>query len=131
MAAKKVNPAKSLFLPRHVDRLALETSVRPTLPSKVRVLGRDLTIGYAGPADGFTDSGEMCEERLAIKIQEGQIEIEEADTMLHETVHGVDYLLDLGLTERQVRLLATALIGIFQDNPEFTSYITRPLSRVL
>ncbi len=130
MAVKKPSPKIESFLPRHRDRLTLEPPVRVPLPSKVRVLGRDITIGYAGPAEGFTDAGEMHEEHLAIKVLEGQIEIEEADTVLHETIHGIDYLLALELTERQVRLLATALIGIFQDNPEYTTYLVRPLSRI-
>ena len=39
------------------------------------------------------------------------------DTMLHETIHVIDGELKIGLTERDVCCLATALAGFVIDNP--------------
>lgn len=99
------------------------------LPRGIRVLGKDISIDYATKDTTFEDAGQMCEETLSITIQPGQLPIEEMDTVLHETVHGLDYILDLGLSEHQVRMLATGLIGLFQDNPEFTAFVTRQIPR--
>lgn len=99
---------------------------RPSLPASIRVAGRNITIAYG--SESFKDSGEMCEEQLSITIKAGQLPIEEADTLLHEAIHGLDYLYNLKLTEHQVRVLATSLLGVFQDNPEFTQFVTRKMT---
>jgi hypothetical protein len=101
------------------------------LPSSVRVFGKDVTIEYATieTSDEENISGDMSEEKLAIRVRPGQLPIEEMDTVLHETIHAVDYILDLGLTEHQVRMLGTGLVGLFQDNPGFAAFVTRSIPR--
>jgi hypothetical protein len=42
------------------------------------------------------------------------------DTLLHEIIHAIDYQMQLGLKERQVHCLASGLVAVFLDNPEFT-----------
>lgn len=95
------------------------------LPDSIRIFGKSFTISRKSLEDGFDNAGEMDESKLTIDILDGQIPIEEADTLLHEVIHAMDYLLDLKLTEEQVRVLATALIGVFQDNRYFTEFVTR------
>ena len=101
------------------------------LPSSVRILGKDVSIEYSELEfpDGETAAGDMSEEKLAIRISPGQLPIEEMDTVMHETVHALDYILNLGLTERQVHMLGSGLIGLFQDNPEFAVFVTRPMPK--
>lgn len=111
---------------RAADRRGAE---QPPIPTLVRVLGKDITIDYA--SEDFPDAGQMQEDSLSILIKGGQLPIEEMDTLLHETIHGLDYILDLGLSEHQVRMLATGLIGLFQDNPEFAAFVTRLIPKTI
>lgn len=39
------------------------------------------------------------------------------NTLLHECIHTIDHLYDLDMSERQVCVLATALIAFARDNP--------------
>jgi len=80
--------------------------------------------------DKMEGSGHYIEHDVEILVAKGQKEIEEMDVLLHETIHAIDYFLDLELSERQVRLIATALIGVFQDSPEFIKFISRPIGAV-
>lgn len=58
-----------------------------------------------------------------VDILEGQHPLEERDTVLHEFIHVVDKVMECGLSERQVTVLAHGLAGIFQDNPKFAAYV--------
>jgi hypothetical protein len=100
-----------------------------SLPNHVRILGKDFSIAYFPQQDEYDAAGQMDEGTLSISVQPDQPLIEEIDVVLHETIHAIDYVMDLDLTERQVRLLGTAMAGIFQDNPEFASFVTRQLPR--
>lgn len=95
------------------------------MPNSVRILGRTWDIFYYDKTQGYSEHGCAVEERRELLISEDQLPIDEADTVLHETIHAVDMTMDLDLSEHQVRMLATALIGIFQDNPEFAEYIIK------
>jgi hypothetical protein len=58
-----------------------------------------------------------------VDILNGQHPLEERDTLLHEFIHVVDEVMKVGLSEKQVTILAHGLAGIFQDNPKFAQYI--------
>jgi hypothetical protein len=97
------------------------------LPEYVRIVGKDFSVSEGD--EHFKLSGEMDEAALSIVIKPGQLPVEEADTLLHEVIHAIDSCLCLNLSERQVRLTATCLLAVIQDNPEFSEFITRPLGR--
>jgi Zn-dependent peptidase ImmA (M78 family) len=44
------------------------------------------------------------------------------NVLLHECIHTIDHALCLELSERQVTVLATALINFARDNPEFAQH---------
>lgn len=95
-------------------------------PDSLRILGREFKIDY----DDDLGSLGLCDaERAKIAIQEGQSVIEEADTILHEALHGLHYLFYFGLSrkveEKVVRGTSTGLIQIFLDNPDFLKYLTK------
>lgn len=89
-------------------------------PRNVRVFGKNHEIIYS---DTMTELGLTDYHNCKVIIKEGQLPIEEADTVLHEIIHVIDYTMDLDMTEHQVRSVATGLIGIFQDNPLFARWI--------
>lgn len=45
------------------------------------------------------------------------------DTLLHETTHAIDETLGLGMTEQQVSNVATVLLAVLRDNPQFTKFL--------
>lgn len=94
-------------------------------PEKVRVFGKNYQIKYIPEDEGMEELGLLDYDKLRIMIKENQPPIEEADTILHETVHAIDNIMGLELSEEQVRGIATGLIGVFQDNSEFAEFIIK------
>lgn len=45
------------------------------------------------------------------------------NTLLHECIHTIDHLYDLDMNERQVCVLATALIAFARDNPSIAQQL--------
>lgn len=107
---------------------AMETLPAPTvihqIPDKIRFLGREVAINLDPK---YEDDGLFDPKHLNITVRPEQRISEEMDTLLHEVLHCIDHLMNTSMSERQVRLMATGLIAIFQDNPEFAEYITQPL----
>ena len=67
--------------------------------------------------------GECCNKTQTISVATDQTPIEAADTLLHEVVHAIDWIVGLDLTEHQVRHLSATLLGVLQDNPEFAEWL--------
>ena len=97
-------------------------------PEVVRVFGRNHYVLYCSVDSGMTDLGLCHFNEGLVNIREGQRPLEEKDTILHEFIHVIDNVMECGLDERQVTILAHGLIGIFQDNPEFARYVTEKVS---
>lgn len=101
-------------------------------PKKVRLMGREYSIKYT---DDLQVLGDCTPSKCQIRIQEGQHPVEEADTVIHEIMHGICYLMNLDLSdemeEHVVRKLATGLTQAFVDNPNLLTYIANagPLPR--
>lgn len=100
-------------------------------PKTIRILGRDYKVYYRDDmGEGFYG---LCDpEDCEIDIREGLHPVEEADTVLHEVLHAVHFLMDIGLNPRMeenvVRKTATGLIQVFADNPRLLAYLTEALS---
>lgn len=93
-------------------------------PKTVRILGREYTIKYS---EDITELGLCDTEDCEITISEGQHPVEMADTIVHEILHGVFYLMDVGLSSEQeefvVRKVATGLTQVLMDNPHLLTYL--------
>lgn len=48
------------------------------------------------------------------------------NVLLHESIHTIDHVYNLDMTERQVAVLATALISFARDNPKIAAQIFAP-----
>lgn len=98
-------------------------------PDSLRIMGRNFDIFYEDDLEGVF--GTCHRSECEIEIAEGQHSIEEADTILHEALHAIFYLLnlnrDMSLKKEEaiVRPLATGLIQMFLDNPQFLKYLTK------
>lgn len=93
------------------------------MPGTVRVLGRIFKIvemkdGEDEDADGLC---KIAEQELHVRPQPGLGYCQ--DTLLHETIHAIDETLVLRMTERQVSNVASILLAVLKDNPEYTKWI--------
>lgn len=126
MAKKSKTVSSDKVLMDAITQVLMQDPNKP-LPEKVRVIGHDFTVKKVSDEDGMIDAGQMKISNMTILVKEGQPEIQEADTLLHEVIHCIDYLMNLDLTEHQVTALSTGLIGVFQDNHKFGKFVTRPI----
>ena len=99
-------------------------------PKALTILGRPFRLRMR-TAKTMKDAAGLC--RIGegyIDILRGQRPFDEADTILHEVLHAIRYCQgreDGGEVEEDyVRSLATGLIGVLQDNPEFAAWLCSP-----
>lgn len=93
------------------------------MPGQVKVLGKIFKI--LPMKDGeYEDADGMCKtshQELHVRPQPALAYCQ--DTLLHETIHAIDETLFLKMTERQVSNLASVLLAVLKDNPEYTKWI--------
>ncbi len=94
-------------------------------PTSIDILGKPYKIEYVKhTALGSEDYGDCNDGKQIISVAEDIGLALEQDTLLHETIHALDYAAQLKMSERQVSALAALLIAVFKANPEFTQYVT-------
>lgn len=97
-------------------------------PDTIRVFGRTYTFNYESAGGLGQDRVGSCDNlHQIITIDAQQSLVEEADTVLHEVLHAITYTMKLGFPideeEKFVSALATGLVGVLQDNPEFAKWL--------
>lgn len=108
--------------------------MKPRRPKAVRINGRSWRLRFRKPNEMAGNLGLTHYSLGAIDIASGQDDFDTRDTVLHETFHAV--LAQQGRTsfgneeeEQYVRALATGLMGVLQDNPEFAQWLIHPIHR--
>jgi hypothetical protein len=102
-------------------------------PKALTFMGRTYLVEFK--EDLGDDLGSAHHEDFLIKVKEGQIPLEEADTLVHELLHVLWYHMGLcadlspELEERVVRAMGTALTTAFQDNPTLMRYLNTTLKK--
>jgi hypothetical protein len=91
---------------------------------KLKILGKTYAVHFVPHDDLPKDYGECNNEEQWIKVRTDTHPETQADTFLHEVIHAVDFAVNAGMTERQVHSIATGLLAVFLDNPEFSEWIT-------
>ncbi len=95
-------------------------------PASLRIMGRTFAVELVTPSD-MNICGTCIAPQNVITLTEHQHPCEEADTLVHEVLHALMYLvgprLSFNKEEEVVRALATGLMQVFHDNPEFLAYI--------
>ena len=96
------------------------------LPQTIKVIGKNYKITYNKHSMKYKENGE---NRLAIGFHyanEGKMKVkignmckdEIANTLLHESFHGISCRLKLELTEKQVDNLTIGAQALLKDNPK-------------
>ncbi len=114
---KKKESAEDLVI-----KVELEEDIdKPTL---VRFLGKNYSIDYIDRNKGQEDLGNTLFHEQQVLVQNNLHPAEEADVLLHEFIHVIDLAMELDLSEHQVRVLASGIYALLQDNPDFAEFIT-------
>lgn len=97
-------------------------------PDSIRIFGRTYSITYVPAADPtFPSLGLTDADSHRIWCADGQPAVEEADTVVHEIFHAIRATMraevDPAVEETMVGILATGIVGVLQDNPEFAKWL--------
>jgi hypothetical protein len=95
------------------------------IPSSLKIIGREydvVKLDYDNEQVGGVDFG-TC----TIGIKSGQQKLLEADTLLHESLHIIDEIFQLELTERQVYCVVSGIMALLRDNETLLPYINDAL----
>ena len=92
------------------------------IPSVIRIFGKEWKIEIK-PELKDNAYGYCNERTLTIEIQSGLPETLFKDTLLHEILHAIDWTVGSKLTEEQVGVLASGLIGTLFDNPKLSEFL--------
>jgi hypothetical protein len=106
----------------------------PRRPRALRIGGREWRIRFRKLASMGDAYGLTHYDKGLLDIANGQAPFDTRDTVLHEAMHAI--LAQQGRTsfgseeeELYVRALATGLMGVLQDNPEFAKWLIQPLTK--
>lgn len=91
------------------------------VPTIIRVLGRDVPVVFDESMEKAW--GEYDYLQQIVRIQKGQHPAFEADTVLHELIHAIDDVMQLGMKERQVHCVASGVLALLKDNPHLLEYL--------
>ena len=92
-----------------------------TAPTSLRIVGREFEVKMLDEYEGQV--GGVDFPSCTINIKSGQQKLLEADTILHESLHVLDEIFQLSLTERHVYCLTGGIIALLRDNQAFVKYI--------
>ena len=105
------------------------------LPDKVRIGYQDIVIdrekaSFSKPTDSY---GEYDHRKNSITIQSELSNLDEANTLIHEILHGISYINSLTVSGRPldtdnkeeivINQITNGLVQVFRDNSWLTSYL--------
>jgi hypothetical protein len=94
------------------------------IPSSLRIIGREYDVAKLDYEDQV---GGVDFDTCTIGIKSGQQKLLEADTLLHESLHVIDEIFQLDLSERQVYCVVGGILAVLRDNPSLLPYINDAL----
>lgn len=95
------------------------------VPEQIRILGKRFRVRLLAERDMPRDMmGQVDCLRQEILLRSDVAFDEQADTLMHEVIHAIDYVLSLGLKEEQVHRLAAGICAVLADNGQLTAWLT-------
>ena len=92
------------------------------IPDKVKIGFKDYTVNRIdGPviSDNCVCYGDVTYDTGIIRLQDtGLSEDMKQCCFIHECIHGINDIFDIGLSEEQTTMLGKGLYGLIKDNPE-------------
>lgn len=95
-------------------------------------MGRDITVSLL-PLESLPDAYGQFDFAGHIQVRNDMDAFDTKDTVLHEVFHAIRWgqgrLYGAKVEEDYIRSLATGLIGVLQDNPEFAKWLLSPIKQ--
>lgn len=97
-------------------------------PKLIKVMGKNYQLRFipTSPID-HANLGQCDHKKMLITVEDGQIPVEECDTVIHEILHAIWYQMSIGEgpmeEEPIVRRTANGLLQVVLDNPGLVKYI--------
>lgn len=98
-----------------------------TRPASCRIIGKKYTVAWPNKIDndGEPVNGLFDPDTQSIQVV-GTLPLESAqDSLLHEVMHAVEFSMGLDLEETIIERMATGLLAVIKDNPNFVTYLRR------
>ena len=92
-----------------------------TIPKSVNILFKNYAVCFEDrmrDEKGNTLYGEIDYIEQKISLNRAAKDEQAEATLLHEVIHGIDELYNIGLKEKQVEKLGNALYMLIRDNPD-------------
>jgi hypothetical protein len=115
-------------MPRKEQGIKVMMDVVPQHPpvDNLRYMGKYVPV-VAIPQEAIDDNPEVMGrtnyQYAIVRYNPYQSPDQLKDTLIHEPFHLISEQLDLNLSERQVRLLATGYLALLRDNPEYAKWL--------
>jgi hypothetical protein len=78
------------------------------------------------PTQGTDESGSFHSDPCPyICLDAHMTGLQRPASLLHEALHAIDHFYGIGLSERDVRTLETALVQLIRDNPQLVEDLRR------
>lgn len=97
------------------------------IPSNINIIGRPYKVVYDTSLSKIL--GEQSSVELLIRIKPNMPLFIESETLLHETLHGLDEAMQLNMSERQVYCLAAGLMAMLSENQDYLEYLNKVLKK--
>lgn len=100
-------------------------------PKSVKVVGKTYAIEIVDTVGDGTNLGEVDNDGQRIELGSGHSSLEAfQDTLLHETMHAIEYAMDIELEEHEIHRLTAGVLQVLRDNPSFTRFVlSKPRKR--
>ena len=85
------------------------------------ILGKVYAVQFVEREGG--DYGECFADQCRIEVATYQCMAQQRDTLLHEVLHAVDHEMHSGMSEPQIRRVATGLLAVLRHNPAFAAFL--------
>jgi len=89
----------------------------------IKICGVDFKVIYKSSRDMPMDLGSCHTNIQELWVNESNTEETSTNVILHEVIHALSDMYDLDMTERQVNVLTTVLIGFSRDNPQYSKML--------
>ena len=98
------------------------------IPEKIRVLHQTYQISEVDNLHDGTDDlyGQVRYLEERILLNSGASDEAEKAALMHETIHAIDEMFQIGLEEKQVEQLGVGIYNLIRDNPEMFIPERRP-----
>ena len=92
------------------------------IPKRIDILGKNYAVEVVKRDN--SDYGETFVDQCRIQVAQYQCDAQKRDTLLHEVMHAVDHEMHCGMSEKQIRRMATGLLAVLRQNPAFANFLT-------